>query len=381
MQKCICNGQYLYADKVKKDYILEKKIRTKKEKCYCPECGERVYFKNGKKKEPHFCHYKVNIQCEYAKYEKTGRPNTPPGKIFIKYLTQYIQNYYPIYDVDHKIKNGLWVNLANEKSKIAIDVVDILQRAKTIEKKYQALNNYTYIRFVMTDINLIKEYDRLSFQEKSSLENGNKILYAVDNSTLQIKLIKKNRYNILNGDYFKLNELDFNNLEHEKYFINIDKKNEQSNKISIEEDNDFAKYFHYYCIIKDKEEKDFEKEGLSAFKYLKMKMGKELPKNLRDLNIICKVLKIEPEKLLTKKYIKSLYEKENILNKEQAQNNLCKKCGQPKEYKNKDLCRKCYYESKGLKLCKKCNKPFYPKNNYHIYCYKCFTENQNINKS
>ena len=112
-----------------------------------------------------------------------------------------------------------------------------------------------------------------------------------------------------------------------------------------------------------------------------MKMGKELPKNLRDLNIICKVLKIEPEKLLTKKYIKSLYEKENILNKEQAQNNLCKKCGQPKEYKNKDLCRKCYYESKGLKLCKKCNKPFYPKNNYHIYCYKCFTENQNINKS
>ncbi len=200
MEKCVYNGEVLYAYQVLQDFDFEQKIRNCRA-LRCCDCDAPVFFKHGKQRAECFAHYKRE-ECKYGDY------CSKQSNIF-KYVQREL--YIPLQRIAEnrgfKLEEDVVIIhdhytafvLRGESVKYAIDIIDTAATSTTLDKRNRLYEEagYRYLQITVdkdAESEPFSERDMAYFPVKYSLnkslnhtaividkERKNWFIYILDN--------------------------------------------------------------------------------------------------------------------------------------------------------------------------------------------------------
>lgn len=178
MEKCLYNGNVLYAYEVLRDFGFEQEIR----KCpslTCYDCGASVFFRHGKQRAECFVH-RHKEECRYGEYCKKQ------SDIF-----RYVQREFADHLQRIAVNRGFQIEedvviipehytafvLHGPSRSFAIDIIDCITTAATLEKrkKFYEQNGYWYLQITVdknAEIAPFYERDMAYFPVKFALNQS-----------------------------------------------------------------------------------------------------------------------------------------------------------------------------------------------------------------
>ena len=164
MEKCIYNGQVLYAYQVLQNFDFEQEIRS----CHaltCCDCGTPVFFKHGKQRAECFAHYKRE-DCKYGEYcSKQSNIFKHTQRELYAPLQRIAENRGFSLEEDVIIIHDHYTAFVLRSASVnyAIDIIDTAITSATLEKRKRLYEEagYQYLQ-----ITVDKDAESLPFSER-----------------------------------------------------------------------------------------------------------------------------------------------------------------------------------------------------------------------
>ncbi len=190
MDKCLYNGEVLYACQVLESFAFEQQIRHYGTLTCC-ECGTSVFFRHGKDRIENFAH-RDKGECQYGKYcSKQSKIFRHTQMQLASHIKKIAERHGFQFDEDVVIIQEHYTAFAlrGQSVSFAIDIVDYAATASQLEKKkmlYEA-EGYQYLQ-ITVDKNVettpFSERNRAYFPVKFALNNSaNHTAVVIDNAT------------------------------------------------------------------------------------------------------------------------------------------------------------------------------------------------------
>ena len=190
MDKCLYNGEVLYACQVLENFAFEQQIRH----CgtlTCCECGTSVFFRHGKDRIENFAH-RDKGECQYGRYcSKQSKIFRHTQMQLASHIKKIVERHGFQFDEDVVIIQEHYTAfvLRGQSVSFAIDIVDYAATASQLEKKkmlYEA-EGYQYLQ-ITVDKNVettpFSERNRAYFPVKFALNNSaNHTAVVIDSAT------------------------------------------------------------------------------------------------------------------------------------------------------------------------------------------------------
>lgn len=257
MEKCLFNGEILYACDYKKyDNHKKFKLASERKELSCIECGEIVNFQDYTKRSKHFAHLPGTAKkCDYNEYAKILRKRSSVWKESRELLFNHFRIFsdYKI-DLENKIIPNHRTDItitSNKDNIIAVEIVDTnmkIESFQNILSQYKEMNikstwfmidkviNNTKFEY---NLEFIKRFQLNELQENSLIiidkETQDMAIYRHDNFEYKYKNKEgQHHFNTNIFQYkFNLNNLkikdnriliDGFDIEHQKW---LDKRNQE----------------------------------------------------------------------------------------------------------------------------------------------------------